>query len=84
MIVTEELFSSREIFENETKMPKESRQKPVNFNRTEKMKNFQSTGRTLFYLNSWGQLTANSSVLDIIKMYRLYVSKPVHINFTIA
>ena len=32
---------------------------------------FQSTGRTLFYLKNWGKLTADSSVLDIVKGYRL-------------
>ena len=35
------------------------------------MKLFQSTGRTLFYLKNWGQLTTDPSVLDIIKGYRL-------------
>ena len=39
------------------------RQKRMNF--------FQSTGRTLFYLKNWGQLTADSSVLDIVKGYKL-------------
>ena len=32
---------------------------------------FQSTGRTLFYLKNRGQLTTDSSVLDIVKGYRL-------------
>ena len=32
---------------------------------------FQSTGRTLFYLENWGQLNTDSSVLDIVKGYRL-------------
>ena len=32
---------------------------------------FQSTGRTLFYLKNWGQLTTDSSVLDMVKGYRL-------------
>ena len=32
---------------------------------------FQSTGRTLFYLKNWGQLTTDSSVLGIEKGYRL-------------
>ena len=32
---------------------------------------FQSTGRTLFYLKNWGQLTTDPSVLDIVKGYRL-------------
>ena len=35
------------------------------------MKLFQLTGRTLFYLKNWGQLTTDPSVLDIIKGYRL-------------
>ena len=35
------------------------------------MKLFQSTGRTLFYLKNWGQLTTDPSVLDIVKGYRL-------------
>ena len=51
-------------------MPAESRQKPLSFNRTEKNELFQSTGRTLFYLKHWGQLTTDSSVLDIVKGYR--------------
>ena len=35
-----------------------------------RMNLFQSTGRTLFYLQNWGQLTTDSSVLDIVKGYR--------------
>ena len=35
------------------------------------MKLFLLTGRTLFYLKNWGQLTTDPSVLDIIKGYRL-------------
>ena len=34
-LVTEELFSNREIFGNKSKMPVKSRQKPLSFNRTE-------------------------------------------------
>ena len=52
-------------------MPAESRQKQLSFNRTEQSETFQSTGRTLFYLKNWGQLTTDPSVLDIVKGYRL-------------
>ena len=36
-----------------------------------RMNLFQSTGRTLFYLKNWGQLTTDSSVPDIVKGYKL-------------
>ena len=52
-------------------MSAESRQKPLSFNRTDKDELEESTGRSLFYLKNWGQLTADSSVLDIVKGYRL-------------
>ena len=42
------------------------------------MKLFQSTGRTLFYLKNWGQLTTDPSVLDIIKGYRLRFKGHLH------
>ena len=54
-------------------MPAESIQKPLSFNRTEQNEPFSINwiGRTLFYVKNWGQLTADSSVLDIVKGYRL-------------
>ena len=49
----------------------ESRQKPLSFNRTEKTGQFSINWKNIVLSKNWGQLTADSSVLDIVKGYGL-------------